>query len=78
MDKLLEFILKGIFPDDTPTFKKREEEGYVEYNIQVIKDNMGKIIGKEGRVIKAIRNIMKIKATLEHIKVNLILTEVQA
>lgn len=76
MDKLLEFILKGIFTEDTPTFEKREEEGYVEYNINVIKENMGKIIGKEGRVIKAIRNIMKIKATLEHVKVNLILTEV--
>lgn len=76
MDKLLEFVLKGIFPEDTPAFEKREEEGYVEYNITVIKEKMGQIIGKEGRVIKAIRNIMKIKATLEHIKVNLILTEI--
>lgn len=76
MDKLLEFILKGIFPENTPTFEKREEEGYVEYNVAVIKEKMGQIIGKEGRVIKAIRNIMKIKATLEHIKVNLILTEI--
>jgi len=30
MDDLLKFVLVGIFPEETPTFEKREEEGYVE------------------------------------------------
>lgn len=76
MDELLTFILQGIFPDNPPTFEKREEEGFIEYDIKVVKDNMGKIIGKEGRVIKAVRNIMKVKATLERVKINLVLTEI--
>jgi predicted RNA-binding protein YlqC (UPF0109 family) len=75
MDKLLEYILAGIFPQDTPTFTKNEDTGLVEYLVTVPKINMGRIIGKNGRIIKSVRNILKIRATLEKIKVNLTLVE---
>ena len=41
---------------------EHEEDGITNLIITVAQEDMGKIIGKEGKVIRSIRNIMKIKA----------------
>ena len=40
--------------DDQPT-----EDGTVVYHLHVAPDDMGRVIGKQGRIAKAIRTIMR-------------------
>lgn len=52
-----------------------EEDGILNLTIKVAPEEMGRIIGKNGKVIKAIRNIMKIPAMKENKKVFVSLLE---
>ena len=39
------------------------EEGVVVYHLHVAEDDMGRVIGKQGRIAKAIRTVVKAGAT---------------
>lgn len=63
MKETLHFIVSAIVDDPTAVeINEFEEEGVTVLTISVAKDDMGKVIGKEGKVIRSIRNIMKVKA----------------
>lgn len=76
MKKLLEFLLKAIVdhPDDV-VVEEKEEEGQLNLNLQANPEDIKIIIGKNGRTIKALREILKIKAIKEKRKVNLNLNQ---
>ena len=60
MDKLVEFIAKSLV--DHPEAVKvttREEDDSVVITLSVDPDDTGKVIGKQGRIAKAIRAIVK-------------------
>lgn len=71
MKDLLEFLLKGILGKEKFEISESEEEGRISYGIKTAPENMGLIIGKGGRMIKSLRNILKVRATLEKKIVNL-------
>lgn len=75
MQDVLEFILKNITttPDDVK-IEVQEEEGTTNYIITVNPADVGRIIGKEGKVIKAIRTIMRVIAIQKgvHIRVSVV------
>ena len=48
---------------------EREENGDIIVNLQVAADDMGKVIGKQGRIAKAIRSVVKAAASKEDKKV---------
>ena len=76
MKDTLHFIVTSIVDNpDAVAIEEREEEGITQFVITVAKDDMGKVIGKEGKVIRSIRNIMKIKAMKEGIRINISLAE---
>ena len=66
MKKLLEFLVKEITGCADIAVEEKKEGEVFEYQLNVPKDFTGLVIGKNGATIKAIRNILKIKATLEH------------
>jgi predicted RNA-binding protein YlqC (UPF0109 family) len=74
MKDTLHFIVSAIVdnPDDV-VIDEEESDGVMNLIITVAKDDMGKVIGKEGKVIRSIRNIMKIKAMKENIRINITL-----
>jgi len=76
MKKLLEFLLKTIVahPDDV-VVEEKEEEGQINLNLQANPEDIKIIIGKNGRTIKALRELLKIKAIKEKKKVNLNLNQ---
>lgn len=76
MKDILEYIVKSLV-DDPETVQVTEEdvEGVVTLTITPAKEDMGKLIGKGGKVIRAIRNIMKIPAMKEGKKVQVQLAE---
>jgi predicted RNA-binding protein YlqC (UPF0109 family) len=65
MKELLEFLLKGILGKNKFDITETEEEGRVTYIIKTAQENIGMIIGKGGRMIKTLRNVLKVRATLE-------------
>lgn len=76
MNKALEYIVSSIVDDPKSVqIREDEQEGVVNFYITVNKDDIGKIIGKEGKVIKAIRNAVKILAIKENKRVYVSLEE---
>ena len=76
MKKALDFIVSSIV--EKPKEVKITEEGddVITYTITVDKDDMGRIIGKNGKVIKAIRNVLKIPAIKQGKKIYVNLNEI--
>ena len=75
MRDLLNYLLKGILGEEKFDIFESNEEGRTLYSIQTEDKNKGLIIGKGGRMISALRNILKVKATLEKQAVNLQVTD---
>ncbi len=61
MKDLLEVIVKGVVDNKDEVVITEIEKGNntIEYLITVNKDEIGKVIGKQGKVIKSIRTIAK-------------------
>lgn len=76
MKDILLAIVKALVdnPDDVAV-EETDDNGFVTLTITVHKDDMGKIIGKEGKVVRAIRNVMKIPAMKQGKKVNISIAE---
>lgn len=73
MKELLDFILRNILGKDSKYEISEEDDGsIVKLTIKTVEDEGGMVIGKQGKVIKAIRNILRIKATLEKKKIILL------
>ena len=75
MKDLLDFILKGLLNGADYSIEETEEEGRIVYSIKTEAENAGLVIGKGGKMIKAIRNLLKVRATLEKKVVNVVLSE---
>ncbi len=71
MKELLEFLLKGILGEEKFEISENEDNGRISYLIKTSPENMGLVIGKGGRMIKSLRNILKVRATLEKTVVSL-------
>ncbi len=69
MKELLELIIKSIVENkkEVKISSENKEDG-IFFHIDVNKEEIGKIIGKEGRTISAIRALLKIKALKEGTK----------
>ena len=62
MQELLAIIAKGLVDEPDAVKVDRDEpneEGITVYHIHVAEDDMGRIIGKKGRIAKAIRTIAR-------------------
>lgn len=76
MKQALSYIVASIVdnPQNVEVTEK-EENGVIEFTVTVDKADMGKVIGKEGKVIRAIRNVLKIPAMKENKKIHISLNE---
>lgn len=73
MKDLLTFIVKNVLGKDSKFEITEETNGsVVTLTVRTSDEEGGMIIGKGGKVIKAIRNILRIKATLEKKKIVLL------
>lgn len=71
MKDLLEFLLKGILGNEKFEVNESQDLGRTLYSIKTEDKNKGLVIGKGGKMINALRNILKVRATLEKSAVNL-------
>lgn len=60
MAKLVEYIARSLVDEpDEVKLNIKEEEETVTIELTVAKDDMGKVIGKQGRIAKAIRTVVR-------------------
>lgn len=71
MQELLVSIAKGLVenPDAVEVTSEEGEEGMIIFHLHVAEDDMGRVIGKQGRIAKAIRVVMRAAATRNNQKV---------
>lgn len=72
MKQLLEYIVPNIVnhPEDV-ILTEEASDGSVNLSIKVNPEDMGRVIGKSGKVIKAIRQIGRIIAIKRGLRVNI-------
>ncbi len=73
MKELVEVIAKALVdnPNEVVVTEKRDGKDVV-IELHVAQSDMGKVIGKQGRIAKAIRSVVKAAATNEHVDVEII------
>ena len=71
MKELVEVIAKALVehPDEVVVTQK-EEGKHVTLELHVAASDMGKVIGKQGRIAKVIRSVVKAASTKENQKVD--------
>lgn len=70
MKEILELLIKNLVENpDEVTINEKQEEKNVVYEVKVAESDIGKVIGKQGRIAKSIRTIMKSVGGKEHKKV---------
>lgn len=63
MKDLVEYIAKSIATDpDAVVVKERENRNYANYRLLVAQEDMGRVIGKQGRMANAIRALLSVAA----------------
>ena len=72
MQELLKIIAQGLVEQPAAvsvTMDEPREDGSVVYHLHVAEADMGRVIGKQGRIAKAIRVVMRAAATRSNEKV---------
>ena len=72
MENLLVVIAQGLVEDKDAvnvTVDEPLEDGTVVYHLHVAQDDMGRVIGKQGRIAKAIRTVMRAASSRVNTKV---------
>lgn len=66
MKEIIDFIAKRLVDDpDAVDVVEREEDGTVTVELRSAKDDLGKIIGKQGRTARAMRVVLATVAAKE-------------
>ena len=72
MEELLLAIARGLVDDPaavTVTQDAPREDGTIVFHLRVAADDMGRVIGKQGRIAKAMRTVMRAAATRQDAKI---------
>jgi predicted RNA-binding protein YlqC (UPF0109 family) len=71
MKELVEYVARGLVEQpDAVTVTEIDQGNLIIYELEVASDDMGKIIGRQGRVINALRSIVKAAAVRRGVRVN--------
>lgn len=73
MKELVEVIARSLVnhPEDVVVTETENEDGEVVLTLSVAEDDMGKVIGRQGRIARAIRSVVKAAASREEKHVTL-------
>ena len=71
MEEMLRFLIKELVSDpDQISINKREEGNTTVLELKVAPDDMGKVIGRQGKIAKSIRTLMKAYGAKNNQKIN--------
>ncbi len=72
MEELIMIIAQGLVENHdavSVTADPPDEEGVIVYHLHVAQEDMGRVIGKQGRIAKAIRTVVRSAATRKDMKI---------
>jgi len=73
MKELVEVIAKALVDNPSEVVVSERKDGKnIVVELHVAQSDMGKVIGKQGRIAKAIRAVVKAAAANEHVDVEII------
>ena len=76
MKELVEVIAKALVDNPDEVVVTEKEEGkHVTIELRVASSDMGKVIGKQGRIAKAIRSVVKAASLNENKKLDVEIVE---
>lgn len=76
MEDILKTIIENLVNEkDKVEISRVDDEKGVLLKVKVADEDMGKVIGKQGRIAKAIRTVMKAITAKEHKKVGILFEE---
>jgi uncharacterized protein len=76
MKEFIEYLVKSVVTKpESVEITETKQEGGMDYLIKVADEDMGIIIGKEGKTIKSIRNLVKAKAIKDNVRIRIDLEE---
>ena len=71
MKQILETIIKSIVEnEDAVSINEKEEADRIVFEVKVAESDMGRVIGKQGKIANSIRTLMKALASRESKKVS--------
>jgi uncharacterized protein len=72
MKELIEYIAKSIVnaPDQVVVTEETTDE-MITLKLQVADDDKGRVIGKQGRIVQAMRTLLRVKAAKGKVKATL-------
>jgi len=72
MKEILETIILNLVDDKSAVqIEEKNNEKTISFEVKVAEKDMGKVIGKEGKIAKAVRTVMKAVAGKERKKVSI-------
>ncbi len=75
MIELVEYLVSALVPDGDYTVEQRDGNGATDIVVSISKNDIGKIIGKQGRIAKAIRTLVKSANGKGSVKYNVVIEE---
>ncbi len=75
MIELVEYLVASLVPDGDYTVEMRDGASSSDIVVTIAKKDIGKIIGKQGRIAKAIRTIVKSASGKSNVKYNVLIEE---
>lgn len=75
MRDLLEYLVNGIIGNKDFKIEESQDGDRSNFEVKIDPSFFGLVIGKGGRTIKAIRNLLKVRATIEKKGVNISIAE---
>lgn len=77
MEELLTFLVKQITGQDKVKIEKETKDSFISYTITLAKEYIPQVIGREGRIIKALRTLAQVLGIKENLRVNVEVKEAQ-
>ena len=72
MKQVLETIIRNIVEnEDAVSINEKEEEERIIFEVKVAEEDMGRVIGKQGKVANSIRTVIKALASKDKKKVSI-------
>lgn len=72
MKALIEFIAKSLVDDPTEVWVTEEQRGRnIQIELTVAEEDMGRVIGRNGRVANAMRALLRVAAAREGVRADL-------
>ncbi len=75
MIELVEYLVASLVPDGDYTVEQRDDNQATDIVVTIAKKDIGKVIGKQGRIAKAIRTLVKSASAKSNVRYNVVIEE---